>query len=121
EYSEDAEEYQAEYDEPVQGTLFDPADEAEPEPEPIPRRKHTASRRLALDETDQLLNEAAAALNLELFTDDAPEEDAPLPEEPEQEPLPAAETPASEPETEPRHPRRIDVVPIDEDTMDIRI
>jgi two-component system phosphate regulon sensor histidine kinase PhoR len=121
EYFEDAEEYQAEYDEPVQGTLFDPDDEAEPEPEPMPRRKHTASRRLALDETDQLLNEAAAALNLELFTDDEPEEDAPLPEEPEQEPLPAAETPASEPETEPRHPRRIDVVPIDEDTMDIRI
>ena len=124
EYAEDTEEYQAEYDEPEQGTLFDLDDAPEPEDEPEPepqRRKHTASRRLALDETDQLLNEAAAALNLELFTDDEPEEDVPLPEEPEQEPLPAAVTPASEPETEPRHPRRIDVVPIDEDTMDIRI
>ena len=73
-----------------------------------------------LDETDRLLNEAAAALDLELFAEpeDAPEsEPEPEPEVTEPEPEPAAE----EPEPEQHRPIRIDVVPIDEDTMDIRI
>lgn len=77
-----------------------------------PAKAEETEERLPLDETEQLLNEAAAALDLELFefvdedaADDAPEP----PEEPE---------PESEPEPE---AIRIDVVPIDEETMDIRI
>ena len=74
-----------------------------------------SARRLTLDETDQLLQEAAAALDLEPFAEEQPEEPEPLPSEPAPQPAPAA------PEPEHRRPRRIDMVPIDEDTMDIRI
>ena len=84
-----------------------------------------AERRLPLDETDRLLNEAAAALDLELFTDDAPAEPEiteaaePAYDEPaEPEPLPEPE-PAPTPPKKKR--KRIDVVPISEDNMDIRI
>lgn len=79
------------------------------EPEEAPEPEETEER-LPLDETDQLLNEAAAALDLELFESAEPEEPADEFDEPE-------ET-AAEPEPE---PIRIDVVPIDEETMDIRI
>lgn len=84
--------------------------EAEPE-QPVPETaaEESEEERLPLDETEQLLNEAAAALDLELFeTVDEAEE--------------AEEMPEPEPEPEPVHiPNRIDVVPIDEETMDIRL
>ncbi|HAM68942.1 MAG TPA: hypothetical protein DCP68_04945 [Ruminococcus sp.] len=84
-----------------------------------------AERRLPLDETDRLLNEAAAALDLELFTSDAPAEpeitEAAEPAYDE----PAEPEPLTEPEPAPAPPKkkrkRIDVVPISEDNMDIRI
>ena len=118
------------------------ADEAEPEA--------PAEERLPLDETDQLLNEAAAALDLlasaeetetQLLLSDAeaPDDAEPKPQwnepeewdglddepedtepEPEDEPEPAPAEPDAEDEPL-HHTRRIDVVPIDEYTMDIRI
>ena len=118
------------------------ADEAEPEA--------PAEERLPLDETDQLLNEAAAALDLlasaeetetQLLLSDAeaPDDAEPEPQwnepeewdglddepedtepEPEDEPEPAPAEPDAEDEPL-HHTRRIDVVPIDESTMDIRI
>lgn len=118
------------------------ADEAEPEA--------PAEERLPLDETDQLLNEAAAALDLlasaeetetQLLLSDAeaPDDAEPKPQwnepeewdglddepedtepEPEDEPEPAPAEPDAEDEPL-HHTRRIDVVPIDESTMDIRI
>ena len=118
------------------------ADEAEPEA--------PAEERLPLDETDQLLNEAAAALDLlasaeetetQLLLSDAeaPDDAEPEPQwnepeewdglddepedtepEPEDEPEPAPAEPDAEDEPL-HHTRRIDVVPIDEYTMDIRI
>ena len=109
-YSEDDEETDGEL---IQGTLFDPEEESEAdEPAPVP---DASARRLTLDETDQLLQEAAAALDLEPFAEEQPEEPEPLPAEPAPQPAPAAPEPVR------RHPRRIDMVPIDEDTMDIRI
>ena len=123
-YPEDNEEYPEESDdypeddeetdgELIQGTLFDPEEESEAdEPAPVP---DASARRLTLDETDQLLQEAAAALDLEPFAEEQPQEPEPLPAEPAPQPAPAAPEPAR------RHPRRIDMVPIDEDTMDIRI
>ena len=118
------------------------ADEADPEA--------PAEERLPLDETDQLLNEAAAALDLlasaeetetQLLLSDAeaPDDAEPKPQwnepeewdglddepedtepEPEDEPEPAPAEPDAEDEPL-HHTRRIDVVPIDESTMDIRI
>lgn len=64
-----------------------------------------------LDETDRLLNEAAAALDLAPFVQEQPAAE---------QSAPAAEPAAAEPETAKR-PRRIDVKPLDEETMDIRI
>ena len=117
EYAEETEEFTEDNGEAesVQGTLFDlPETEAAEE---VPEH------RLDLDETDRLLHEAAAALELDLFADDAePEESEPEPEEtepePEEEPEPL---PADTEEETTKRPLRIDVVPIDEDTMDIRI
>ena len=124
EYPEDTEEY-AEESEEQQGTLFDwdepeDADESDESDESDEPEQPAPTSRRMLDETDRLLNEAAAALDLELFAEpeDAPEpEPEPEPEVTEPEPEPAAE----EPEPEQHRPIRIDVVPIDEDTMDIRI
>ncbi len=122
EYPEDTEEY-AEESEEQQGTLFDwdepeDADESDESDESDEPEQPAPTSRRMLDETDRLLNEAAAALDLELFAEpeDAPEPE-PEPEVTEPEPEPAAE----EPEPEQHRPIRIDVVPIDEDTMDIRI
>lgn len=119
-------------DDTAEDSTDEGTDDSEAEEEP-PEEQHS----LLLDETDQLLNEAAAALNLDLFGEqdaaDEPEEasdadedfddfddfedeefsESEAPDEPE---------PESEAEPEPVQPKvRIDVVPIDENTMDIRI
>ena len=114
-------------------------------PESDETEEMPAEERLPLDETEQLLNEAAAALDLEMFdTDGETESEEPEPEQTETETdIPAhtlwnepeewdgiseeTEDTEQEPEPEPEpeeplhHTRRIDVVPIDESTMDIRI
>ena len=112
EYPEDEEDYpeDTEDGELLQGTLFDLAEETDSEPEPA-----AFTRRLSLDETDRLLNEAVAALELEPIAGEKPEENAAQPENEKPEFKPA------EPEPERRRPRRIDMVPLDEDNMDIRI
>ena len=107
------------------------AEEASAEAEPAEdstaeEPESAAERRQPLDDTDRLLNEAAAALDLieqELF---APEESSEPESSVEADPASAeAELPEPEPVPVPDRPkkkrRRIDVVPISEDNMDIRI
>ncbi len=116
---EDTEEYTEDIDDIPEDTeeYTEDIDDMPDEPENKPRK---ATGRLALDETDQLLYEAAAALDLDLFDDEEPEPQAELPEE-EPEPLPEPAAPQAEPEPVPHQSKRIDMVPLDEDTMDIRI
>ena len=107
-------------------TLFDEA-ELQPETEPEQASEPYPDPE---DETDRLLREAAAALDLDLFDEDDPPqkpepeaEDAFYYEDDDSEPdeEPEADLIIPEPEEPAAEPRRIDVVPIDEDTMDIRI
>ncbi|MBR5723499.1 MAG: hypothetical protein IKX57_07680, partial [Oscillospiraceae bacterium] len=125
-----------EYPDYVEQPLF-----AEPEPEPEPEQKGGSSAAPAhmLDETERLLNEAWAALDLdpsgtsepeepaeaEPYYEDAPEaepyyeeDDGDLPAESD---YPEADEVIPEPEEPVKEARRISIVPLDEDTMDIRI
>ena len=118
------------------------AAEPEPEPEPEPEDPAYAESEVTapahiLDETERLLNEAFAALDLDFDApqDDAPDEPEEAPEPPEAEPYyeeaddesdpagayPEADEVIPEPEEPAKESRRISIVPLDEDTMDIRI
>lgn len=102
---------------------------AEPESPAIPEKEPDP----ILDEADRLLHEAVAALELDLFGTE--EQEAPAePEEPERcyaeddepEPEPHSDYPEAdavipEPEEPVHAERRISIMPLDEDTMDIRI
>ena len=102
---------------------------AEPESPAIPEKEPDP----ILDEADRLLHEAVAALELDLFGTE--EQEAPAePEEPERcytedddpEPEPDSDYPEAdavipEPEEPAHEERRISIMPLDEDTMDIRI
>ena len=133
---EPVEEAEPEYPDYVEQPLF-----AEPEPEPEPEQKGGSSAAPAhmLDETERLLNEAWAALDLdpsgtsepeepaeaEPYYEDAPEaepyyeeDDGDLPAESD---YPEADEVIPEPEEPVKEARRISIVPLDEDTMDIRI
>ncbi len=104
---------------------------AEPETAPVqqeddkPKRQQKAAKRLALDETDQLLMEAAAELALDLFAEEPPEDGESESEEAEllaaQAELPQVQEPEPESEEESAQSKQIDVMPLDEETMDIRI
>lgn len=117
-YPEDIEDIPEDLKEDFSGIEDDPENSEDDEPEQQPR---VASRRLALDETDQLLYEAATELDLGLFAEEQPEDDTSQPEAPE--PLPEQATLMQEQETETEFApsKRIDMVPLDENTMDIRI
>lgn len=117
-YSEDIEDIPEDVKEDFSGIEDEPENSEDDEPEQQPR---AASRRLALDETDQLLYEAAAELNLELFAEEQPEDDASQPEAPDPLPEQATLMQEQETETELAQSKRIDMVPLDENTMDIRI
>ncbi|MCR4758785.1 MAG: ATP-binding protein [Oscillospiraceae bacterium] len=123
EQSEETEELPENKPEPL--TLFDEA-ELQPEPEPEQASEPYPDPE---DETDRLIREAVAALELEVFDDDNDQEPESGAEEvfyyedDDGEPVeePEADLIIPEPEEPVAEPRRIDVVPIDEDTMDIRI
>ena len=123
EQSEETEELPENEPEPL--TLFDEA-ELQPEPEPEQASEPYPDPE---DETDRLIREAVAALELEVFDDDneqepeAEAEEVFYYEDDDGEPVeePEADLIIPEPEEPVAEPRRIDVVPIDEDTMDIRI
>lgn len=117
-YSEDIEDIPEDVKEDFSGIEDEPENSEDDEPEQQPR---AVSRRLALDETDQLLYEAAAELNLELFAEEQPEDDASQPEAPDPLPEQATLMQEQETETELAQSKRIDMVPLDENTMDIRI
>lgn len=123
EQSEETEELPENEPEPL--TLFDEA-ALQPEPEPEQASEPYPDPE---DETDRLIREAVAALELEVFDDDneqepeAGAEEVFYYEDDDGEPVeePEADLIIPEPEEPVAEPRRIDVVPIDEDTMDIRI
>ena len=120
-----AEEYPEYEDQPLFAEE-EPDAAAEPESPAIPEKEPDP----ILDEADRLLHEAVAALELDLFGTE--EQEAPAEPErcyaedddPEPEPdsdYPEADAVIPEPE-EPAHAeRRISIMPLDEDTMDIRI
>lgn len=123
-----AEEYPEYEDQPLFAEE-EPDAAAEPESPAIPEKEPDP----ILDEADRLLHEAVAALELDLFGTE--EQEAPAePEEPERcyaeddepEPEPHSDYPEAdavipEPEEPVHAERRISIMPLDEDTMDIRI
>ena len=133
---EPVKEAEPEYPDYVEQPLFK---EPEPESEPEYRGGSSAAPAHMLDETERLLNEACAALDLDLFGEAEavePAEAEPYYEEtPEAEPYyeeddeeapaerdyPEADAVIPEPEEPPKEAHRISIVPLDEDTMDIRI
>ena len=153
EYDEDEEEYiddddddafipddeEPEYEElPLFAEEPEAAAEPEPEPEdPAYGESEVTAPAHILDETERLLNEAFAALELDFDApeDDTPDESGEAPEPPEAEPYyeeaddesdpaqayPEADAVIPEPEEPEKESRRISIVPLDEDTMDIRI
>ena len=135
---EPVEETEPEYPDYVEQPLF-----TEPEPDSGSGQRGGSSAAPAhmLDETERLLNEACAALELDLFGDAGSEPEASAEAEPyyeeetEAEPYyeeddgdlpaesdyPEADEVIPEPEEPVKEARRISIVPLDEDTMDIRI
>ena len=135
---EPVEEAEPEYPDYVEQPLF-----TEPEPDSGSGQRGGSSAAPAhmLDETERLLNEACAALELDLFGDAGSEPEEPAEAEPyyeeetEAEPYyeeddgdlpaesdyPEADEVIPEPEEPVKEARRISIVPLDEDTMDIRI